>query len=187
MKPKLNLPSLLVTLFLLIFSGYSINQILIDRELDSLDPSQILGEVAIDTPVGYYLVTQVVDGDTLKIDLDGSEETVRLLSIDTPETKDPRKPVQCFGREAAQHLTELVLNQPVRLETDSLQGDRDRYNRLLRYIYLQDGTFINAEMVSQGYAFAYTDIDSDQLEYIQSLEIQARLAGRGLWSSCDYQ
>lgn len=108
------------------------------------------------------------------------------MSIDTPETKDPRKPVQCFGLEATNKLKELTLGKSVALKLDSFQGDRDRYGRLLRYVYLADGTFVNAEMVKSGYAFAYTKIESDQLAYMQSLEIEARTNNAGLWGQCEY-
>jgi len=77
------------------------------------------------------------------------------------------------------------MDKHVRLETDSLQGDRDRYKRLLRYVYLEDGTFINAKLVQDGYAFAYTAADSDFLDQFRDLERQAREQGKGLWGACD--
>lgn len=109
---------------------------------------------ASDTPL--YQVIAVVDGDTVKVDVDGTTKTLRLIGIDTPETVDPRKPVQCFGAEASNRTKQLLLNKKVRLEADPTQGELDKYNRLLRYIYLEDGTFFNKKMISDGYAYEYT-------------------------------
>ena len=80
-------------------------------------------------------VESVVDGDTIKVSMNGKVETLRLIGIDTPETKDPRKPVQCFGAEASRKATELLAGQKVRLEADASQGERDKYGRLLRYVW----------------------------------------------------
>lgn len=156
-----------------------------DKQLNFKEIRQILG-VYDDNTEENLAVVDIVDGDTIKINIEGKIETVRLLSIDTPETKDPRKPVQCFGLEATNKLKELTLGKSVALKLDSFQGDRDRYGRLLRYVYLADGTFVNAEMVKSGYAFAYTKIESDQLAYMQSLEIEARTNNAGLWGQCEY-
>ena len=131
-----------------------------------------------------YPVYSVVDGDTIRVLINGKPESVRLLSIDTPETKDPRKPVQCFGDAATQKMVELVSGKQVKLTSDTLQPNRDKYNRLLRYVYFEDGTFINAEMVRQGYAFAYTKYLTDKNDEMMTLEKEAREANRGLWSSC---
>ena len=148
---------------------------------------KIIGEIlGVKIEDGYFRVVNVVDGDTIKVSINDEVKTVRLLAIDTPETKDPRKPVQCFGQQAANHLQSLLLDQPVHLEPDTIQGDKDRYGRLLRYIYLPDGTFVNAKMVRDGYAFAYTKLESDQLEHIKTQEAYAKDNGLGLWSECDY-
>ncbi len=147
--------------------------------------SQVLGAITEEQlPPDFVLVTQVVDGDTIKVNFGGSTQTVRLLGIDTPETVDPRKPVQCFGQEASDQLKSLVEGRAVRLETDHIQGDKDKYGRLLRYVYLNDDTFINALMIEKGYAFAYRSLDSDHLQEFINLEDQARNQNIGLWASC---
>lgn len=140
----------------------------------------------IQEPNNLYRVTEVVDGDTIKVDINGNIETIRLLAIDTPETRDPRTEVQCFGREASNKMKELTLNKYVLLERDTQQGDRDSFDRLLRYVYLKDGTSINAEMVKQGYAFAYREIPSDKLDEYIIYEQSARNGNLGLWGSCEY-
>lgn len=157
----------------------------IDKQINLKEIRQILG-VYDDVSEENQTVVDVVDGDTLKININGKIETVRLLSIDTPETKDPRKPVQCFGQEASDKLKELTLGKSVTLHNDSFQGDRDQFGRLLRYIYLTDGTFVNAQLVRSGYAFAYTKIKSDQMDYMQDLEQEAKDNHLGLWEACEY-
>lgn len=131
----------------------------------------------------YYSVVSVVDGDTIKINLNGTTETLRLIGIDTPETVDPRKPVQCFGKEASNKAKELLSGQKVRIEKDSTQGDRDKYGRLLVYVWREDGLFFNEYMVKQGYAHEYTyDTPYKYQAQFKSDEIYARTNQLGLWS-----
>lgn len=102
------------------------------------------------------LVSKIIDGDTLVVKIDNNEEIVRLIGVDTPEIKDPRKTVQCFGKEASQKAKSLMENKKVRLESDGSQSDRDIYGRLLRYVYLEDGTLINKKLIEDGFGFEYT-------------------------------
>ena len=130
------------------------------------------------TQAETYLVKRVIDGDTLEL---STGERVRLIGVDTPETKDPRKPVQYFGQEATAFTRRMVEGKRVRLEYD--QERRDKYGRTLAYVYLEDGTFLNAEIIRQGYGFAYTRFPFKYLEEFRKLEGEAREAGRGLWGS----
>jgi endonuclease YncB( thermonuclease family) len=134
---------------------------------------------------GSYRVTKAVDGDTIDVDMDGKTETVRFIGIDTPETHDPRKPVQCFGEAAAAYTKSHVTGISVRLEADPTNSDRDKYKRLLRYVYLPDGTLLNAKLIHDGYAFAYTIFPFTKLDDFRALERDAREANRGLWAGCD--
>ena len=130
-----------------------------------------------------FRVTAVVDGDTIKIDWDGQITTLRLIGMDTPETKDPRKPVQCFGREASARAEELLSGGRVRIGEDPTQDTRDKYGRLLVYVYIQDGTLYNQKMIQDGYAHEYTYQVPYQLQRkFQAAERQAREQGRGFWS-----
>lgn len=130
-----------------------------------------------------YSVTGVVDGDTIKISADSKEETVRLIGMDTPETVDPRKPVQCFGKEASDKAKELLIGKKVRIETDSTQGDLDKYDRRLAYIYREDGLFYNKYMIEQGYAHEYTyDIPYKYQTEFKAAQKSAQENLRGLWS-----
>lgn len=138
----------------------------------------------VDNTVGvYYKVTKVTDGDTIHIDMNGADEKVRLIGINTPETVDPRTPVQCFGKEASTRMEELAGGKIVRLEYDDSQSLRDAYNRLLAYVYLEDGEMLNRKMVAEGYAYEYTYLTpyKYQKEFRQ-LQTLARTSGRGLWS-----
>ncbi|MBI4097443.1 MAG: thermonuclease family protein [Candidatus Levybacteria bacterium] len=130
-----------------------------------------------------YKVIKVVDGDTIDINIEGKTERLRLIGIDTPETVDPRKSVQCFGREASGKAKELLGSQFVILESDESQGERDKYKRLLRYVFLPDGTNFNLFMIAEGYAHEYTYDEpyKYQAEFKQA-EIDARNQNKGLWS-----
>ena len=124
-------------------------------------------------------VTRVIDGDTIEI---SGGERVRYIGIDTPETVDPRKPVQCFGIEASNKNKELVLGKTVRLEKDIT--DRDKYHRLLRYVWL-DNTMINRALVEEGFAHSYSyPPDVKYQDQLVAAERQAREAKRGLWDAC---
>ena len=104
----------------------------------------------------YYSVIDVVDGDTIKVSMNGTITTLRLIGMDTPETVDPRKPVQCFGKEASNKAKELLSGKKVRLEMDPSQGTLDTYGRTLAYVHRDDGLFFNKHMIEQGYAHEYT-------------------------------
>ncbi len=134
-------------------------------------------------------VTKVVDGDTIVVEINGQKETVRLLGIDTPESVDPRKPVECFALNAGLKMKEFVLNKEIILDDEiESQGDRDRYGRLLRYVYLPDSTktFVNGEMVKQGYAFSFREYPTDIQDKFNAWEQYARDNNLGLWGECSY-
>jgi len=133
---------------------------------------------------GYYHVTKVEDGDTITVQMEGDSETVRLIGVDTPETQDPRKPVQCFGKAASNFTRQLIGNNFVRLEADPLSDNRDRYNRLLRYVYLPDGRLVQAEIIKSGYGFALTSFPFTKSDEFKSYETNARENNLGLWKSC---
>ena len=124
-------------------------------------------------------VTRVVDGDTIEIE---GGEKVRYIGIDTPETVDPRKPVQCFGVEASKKNKEMVEGKMVRLEKDITH--KDKYNRLLRYIWL-DNVSINLELIKQGFAYSYSyPPDIKYQDQFLKAQQEAREAKRGLWNAC---
>jgi micrococcal nuclease len=131
----------------------------------------------------FYRVSRVIDGDTIDVEKDGVSVRVRLIGVDTPETVDPRRPVQCFGKEASLRAQELLEGKFVRLETDPSQGFYDKYKRMLVYVYLANGTFFNRVMISEGYAHEYTY----RLPYryqteFKAAERTAREEKKGLWA-----
>lgn len=133
--------------------------------------------------VPLFLVTKVVDGDTIKVDMEGKNETVRLIGMDTPESVDPRRPVQCFGKEASGYAKNLLNEKYVKLQSDPTQGDRDTYKRLLRYIFLEDGTNVNELLIRNGFAHEYTyRVPYAYQKEFKGAEREARNAKRGLWA-----
>jgi micrococcal nuclease len=135
------------------------------------------------TPLGLdgpVTVVRVVDGDTIKV---SNGETLRLIGVDTPETVDPRAPVQCFGREASARAHTLLDGASVRLEYDPTQGRYDRYGRTLAYVWLADGRLYNETIIAEGYAHEYTyAIPYRYRARFRAAERAAREAERGLWS-----
>ncbi len=128
-------------------------------------------------------VVRVVDGDTVDVEVAGRRERIRLIGLNTPETKDPRRPVQCFGREASARAKALLpVGAAVQFEADPSQGERDRYGRLLRYIVLADGRNVAEVMIAEGYGFEYTyRLPYRDQDRFRAAQREARAGGRGLW------
>jgi micrococcal nuclease len=138
------------------------------------------------TQPGLYAITRYVDGDTIVVNINGTNETIRFIGIDTPETHKPNTPVQCYGPAAAAHTQNVIkaAGGKVRLVSDSLTTNRDRYNRLLRYVYLPDGTDVNELNVQQGYAFYYPYFPFSKKAQFQADEQAAITSKKGLWGAC---
>jgi micrococcal nuclease len=130
-------------------------------------------------------VTRVIDGDTIEVEIEGESYKVRYIGIDTPELHHPTKPVEYYAQEAYEKNRELVEGKTVYLEKDV--SETDRYERLLRYVYVGD-TFVNAYLVQQGYALVSTyPPDVKYQERFVELQREAREAGRGLWGEVQTQ
>lgn len=142
------------------------------------------GDQARAVDPGLYSVTRFSDGDTITVDMNGQEETIRMIGVDTPETHHPDLPVQCYGPAASAYTKNLIGSQKVRLEADPTNQNRDRYNRLLRYVYLPDGTLVQAHLVQNGYGFAYTSFPFTKSDEFVRLQQEARENTRGLWGNC---
>jgi micrococcal nuclease len=130
-------------------------------------------------------IVRVVDGDTVVARLSGGDEKVRLIGIDTPETVDPRKPVQCYGKEASNRTKALLPpGTAIRLERDV--EARDRYGRLLAYVYrVSDGTFVNLALAEEGFAQPLTiPPNVAYAARFSAAAAAARTAHRGLWAAC---
>lgn len=139
---------------------------------------------ASESQPGLYTIERFVDGDTIAVRMGDTIETVRMIGIDTPETHRPNTPVQCYGPAAAAHTKHLIDKQKVRLEADPKSQNRDRYDRLLRYVYLPDGRLVAHELIASGYGFAYTQFPFSKSNDFVSAEAEAKRENRGLWGNC---
>ena len=141
-------------------------------------PDPILGTGLDGAKTGqHFKVVRVIDGDTVKLE---TGESLRYIGIDTPETKHPSKEMEYFGTEASEFNTKLVFGQDIIVEFDVTK--RDKYGRLLGYVFLPDGTFVNAELVKKGYAKVATFPPNVRYsELFLQLQAEAIRNERGLW------
>jgi micrococcal nuclease len=128
---------------------------------------------------------RIVDGDTIDVTIGGRRERVRLIGIDTPETKKPNTPVQCFGPEASAYTKSLLpVDSPLHLERDVV--GRDDFGRMLAYVYVAaDGLFVNMQIIRQGYARPLTI--APNVAHADEFAEAARVAEAdniGLWARC---
>ena len=142
------------------------------------------GPKAQQSQPGLYTVSHFIDGDTIAVNMAGHEEKVRFIGVDTPETHKPNTPVQCYGPAAAAFTKRTIGRNKVRLESDALSTDRDRYGRLLRYVYLPDGSLVNESIIRQGYGFYYPYFPFSKSKQFEADEKAAMVAHRGLWGNC---
>lgn len=133
---------------------------------------------------GYYQVTSVADGDTIEVDMSGKKEKIRLIGVDTPESVKPNSAVQCYAREASGFTKKNLSGQSVRLEADPEGDNRDRYDRLLRYVYAQDGTLWNQKLITDGYGFAYLSFAFSKSDDFAAAQETAKASKLGLWNAC---
>lgn len=130
-------------------------------------------------------LVKVVDGDTITVSINGKSETIRIIGIDTPEVVDPRKTVECFGKEASD-FAKLTLqdNKTLFLESDPTQGERDKYQRLLRYVWIDDAAIdFGKLMIDGGFASEYTyNLPYKYQSEYREAEKEAREAKKGLWA-----
>jgi micrococcal nuclease len=180
--------SFLTLILLLAISAFSKNNISTLEPIPTPSPktSTVLSTQSSNATPEKFLVKKIIDGDTIELD---NGQKVRYIGIDTPETVDPRKTVQCLGKEASNKNKELVEGKWVRMEKDV--SETDRYKRLLRFIYISDGNdpskeiFVNDYLVRQGFAHAVTyPPDTKYSDLFREAEKEARENNRGLWGSC---
>jgi micrococcal nuclease len=134
------------------------------------------------TAEALLFVIEVIDGDTIVL---SNGEKVRLIGVDTPETRHPSKPVEYFAKEASEFTRKQIDGKEVRLEFDQANSPlnhRDKYGRLLVYVYrVEDNFFLNAEIIKRGYGHAYTRFPFEYLEEFRQYEREARENEKGLW------
>lgn len=145
----------------------------------SVDERQVLPEST------RAVVRKVVDGDTIKVVISGKESTVRIIGIDTPETKHPEKGVECWGPEASALAIDLLAGKTVSLKYSQLGQEVDRYGRTLAYVHLPDGSDYGLRAIKAGSTRLYESEAHDrQQEYRRAVKAAER-AGKGLWSACE--
>jgi micrococcal nuclease len=147
----------------------------------SPQPTGVLGQQS-SIATNSAIVTKVVDGDTVRVSSNNKEETIRMIGINTPETVDPRREVECFGKEASNRTKELLTGKQVVLESDDTQDSRDRYGRQLVYVWL-DGVNINKQLIAEGYAYEYTYEQPYKYQFeFKEAQLLAQETKKGLWA-----
>jgi len=164
----------------------SINEITV-KDLSSknteVTPVQVDSTLTNLPPQETFSVVSVTDGDTLKVNINGAIETMRVIGINTPETVHPSKPVECFGREASAKAKELLTGTKVIISYDQSQGRRDKYDRLLAYVTLADGRDFGETMIKEGFAYEYThNIPYEKKSSYQAAQTYAQTSESGLWA-----
>lgn len=171
------------------------SHVAVDAPLPQSNPSSNTAstsesELANDEPTSvqgiWYTVDRVIDGDTIRVFYNGQSTKVRFIGIDTPETSETGQAPECYGREASMYVKNIVHpGDSVRLVSDSSQGDLDRYGRLLRYVYLKDGSNLAETTILNGYGKEYTYANAYKLQSaFDNAETQAKQKNAGLWAVC---
>ncbi len=142
-----------------------------------------------DLKKGLIKVEEVIDGDTIVVYIEGERELIRLIGVNAPESPDNTyRKKECFGKEASDFAKNKLNGQKIYLESDDTQGNEDRYNRLLRYVFIEDGTNFNELIIKEGYAHEYTyNLPYKYQKLFKDAEKQAKEDEKGLWDEkkCD--
>ncbi|MES3031373.1 MAG: thermonuclease family protein [Patescibacteria group bacterium] len=137
------------------------------------------------SPETLYRVHNVLDGDTFEVEVKGVVEKVRMIGVDTPETVDPRKPPQCFGSEASNETKKLLTDHFVYLEIDPTQYFYDKFGRILAYVKLDEGLFVNRHLLEKGFAREYTYGKAYALsKEFKKIQKESQIKKNGLWAVC---
>ncbi|MCM3788193.1 thermonuclease family protein [Domibacillus indicus] len=147
------------------------------------DLSSQTAEAALPKTATKVTVNEVVDGDTIKVTYKGRAETVRMILIDTPETKDPKKCVQLYGPEATAYTKKYLLDKTKTVSIEFDKDTRDQYGRLLAYVYVNE-TMFNELLIQNGLArIAVFEPNTKYLKKLQESENKAKSAKKGIWSN----
>ena len=175
---KLGLPLFVIGIFLILLS-FSINLKTNTQSTQSVKPSNtpISSFVPSIKPESQVSVTKVIDGDTVDVLVNGQKDTIRLIGINSPETGE------CFNREATDKAKEILISKSIILEADFSQDNKDKYNRLLRYIILSDGTNFGEFMIKNGFAKEYTYKTAYKYQSLyKKAQEEAKSGKRGIWA-----
>jgi len=184
-KPILKLVIVAIVGAILASFGLSVSEEKIEQAVESVMSDKKASSPSLNQELSYKVLS-VIDGDTIVVAIEGNKETVRVLGINTPETKHSPQGEECYGEEASGEASKLLQNMEVKLEVDPTQDTRDKYNRLLAYITLPDGRDFGQVMIADGFAYEYTFMGrkyKNQALYQQSEEF-AKAQAVGLWNVC---
>ncbi len=154
----------------------------VNKNLDREEPA------ATSSPHNQYQVVDIIDGDTIRLNIDDTIESVRLVGLNTPETDSPYRKEECFGQEATEEARRILTNQTVTFTHDPSQAKRDQYDRLLGYIFLTSGENFAEKMIRNGFGYEYTFKTPYQYQAdFQAAEQYAKSNQLGLWAAgvCD--
>ena len=173
------LMSLITVLLALAISLYRAEEAVLPSQMnDEYDSSSIL----LPEHGVQVLISRVVDGDTIKVLLEGEERTVRFIGLNAPESVDPRRADQCFGQEASAYMKTFAEGKLATLIPDTSQGEEDKYGRLLRYVEIE-GEDVARRMIADGYALEYMyDSTYDRVTEYRAAEVEAQAGEKGLWA-----
>lgn len=185
----LSLASAVLVMLSVLFPEYFVEELpVVSSPAPSVVTVEVANSVDLVATSSAYPVTKVRDGDTIVVNVDGKDEAVRLVGINTPETVDPRKPVECFGKQSSEKMKALLQGKVVTLEADETQSDRDRYGRLLRFVFVE-GEDVGLVMLREGYAVEslYSDVPHTYHQEYLRVQKEAQENKSGLWSDgvCD--
>lgn len=177
----------LITGIFLVTWDFKVTDEKVDRQIVQDPPGNVLNESTASAAEAQAWVVKAIDGDTIEVIIDGINRKVRYIGINTPETVDPRRKLQCFGKEASNENKKLVEGKNIILQKDV--SETDKFGRWLRYVYvkLNDGSllFVNDYLVREGFAQSESfPPDITYQERFKEAEREARLAKKGLWAKC---
>ena len=182
-KNKKFLLSYILLFFIFLFFGNQQKENMTDLFINSEKNILVTPITNIFSDRIEFKVVKIIDGDTISVEKDGTQEVVRFIGIDTPELHNSRNPIECFAINAKDKLSSLLKNKYVWLESDSTQKNRDKYGRLLRYIFLKDDTLINDAMIKEGYAYEFTYQLPYRYQYkFKDSQDSAEKNKKGLWA-----
>lgn len=138
------------------------------------------------TKVGFYDVVSIADGDTITVDMEGKKEKIRFIGVDTPEIYHggSTAPSQCYGEKAKAFTEAAIDNKRVKLVADDKGSNRDKYGRLLRYVYTSDNRDLDQLLVAEGFGFAVTGFSYSRKDELLGVQSEAEIGKKGLWAIC---
>ena len=184
MKTLIKFRNYAIFSFWVIFTGIFASQVIwLQSQPINSHQNQVLGTTDDER---FYKVERIIDGDTIRVTIDGRSVLVRFIGINAPEIEHSNETAECFGYNSKFYLQSLIANSSVRLESDPNDSNKDKYGRLLRYVYPEDGTILNEKLVREGYAFAVVYNKGNRYErLLKSAQMDAQQNKVGYWGATD--